>query len=275
MDEFIRRHHAALEGDIRRGLAQQQFQLYYQVQVDGRGHTVGAEALLRWPHPQRGMVPPNEFIHLAEDTGLIIPLGHWVLQTACTQLRLWSLQAHTRHLTLAVNVSARQFRQPEFADSVLQVLQDTGAPAHLLKLELTESLLVNDVEDTIAKMHALKMHGVGFSLDDFGTGYSSLSYLKRLPLEQLKIDQSFVQDLLSDPNDAAIARTVIALGHSLGLAVIAEGVETALHQEFLALAGCDAYQGYLFGRPMPVQAFEDGLLSSPRAGTMGAATSLF
>ncbi|MDR7377024.1 diguanylate cyclase (GGDEF)-like protein/PAS domain S-box-containing protein [Rhodoferax ferrireducens] len=265
----------ALEGDIRRGLAQQQFQLYYQVQVDGRGHTVGAEALLRWPHPQRGMVPPNEFIHLAEDTGLIIPLGHWVLQTACTQLRLWSLQTHTRHLTLAVNVSARQFRQPEFAESVLQVLQDTGAPAHLLKLELTESLLVNDVEDTIAKMHALKMHGVGFSLDDFGTGYSSLSYLKRLPLEQLKIDQSFVQDLLSDPNDAAIARTVIALGHSLGLAVIAEGVETALHQEFLALAGCDAYQGYLFGRPMPVQAFEDGLLSSPRAGTMGAATSLF
>ncbi len=249
----------ALEADIRRALQQQQFQLYYQLQVDALGQPVGAEALLRWPHPSRGMVPPNEFIPLAEDTGLILPLGHWVLQQACTQLHAWSLQAHTRHLALAVNVSARQFRQPDFVESVLQILQDTAAPARLLKLELTESLLVNDVEETIAKMLALRAQGVGFSLDDFGTGYSSLSYLKRLPLEQLKIDQSFVRDLLTDPNDAAIARTVITLGHSLGLAVIAEGVETDAQRGFLAAQGCDAYQGYLFSRPLPVQAFEQGL----------------
>jgi diguanylate cyclase (GGDEF)-like protein/PAS domain S-box-containing protein len=249
----------ALEADIRRALLLQQFQLYYQVQVDAQGLPVGAEALLRWQHPLRGMVPPNDFIPLAEDTGLILPLGHWVLQQACTQLYAWSQQAHTRQLTLAVNVSARQFRQPDFVASVLQVLDSTHAPARLLKLELTESLLVNDVEDTIAKMHALKVRGVGFSLDDFGTGYSSLSYLKRLPLDQLKIDQSFVRDLLTDANDAAIARTVITLGHSLGLAVIAEGVETAEHQTFLALAGCDAYQGYFFGRPVPHAEFERSL----------------
>lgn len=249
----------ALEADIRRALLLQQFQLYYQVQVDARGQPMDAEALLRWPHPHRGMVPPNEFIPLAEDTGLILPLGHWVLQQACTQLQVWSQQSETRHLTLAVNVSARQFRQPDFVASVLQVLQTTGAPARLLKLELTESLLVNDVEETIAKMRALKASGVGFSLDDFGTGYSSLSYLKRLPLEQLKIDQSFVRDLLTDTNDAAIARTVIALGHSLGLSVIAEGVETEAQHGFLAKQGCDAYQGYLFSRPLPVEAFDDWL----------------
>ncbi|BDT67772.1 hypothetical protein os1_19500 [Comamonadaceae bacterium OS-1] len=249
----------ALEADIRRALLVEQFQLYYQLQVDALGRPVGAEALLRWPHPVRGMVPPNEFIALAEDTGLILPLGLWVLQQACTQLHAWSLQAETQHLTLAVNVSARQFRQPDFVESVLRVLSSTAAPARLLKLELTESLLVNDVEETIAKMRSLKARGVGFSLDDFGTGYSSLSYLKRLPLEQLKIDQSFVRDLLTDPNDAAIARTVIALGHSLGLAVIAEGVETEAQRGFLAAQGCDAYQGYLFSRPLPVQDFEVGL----------------
>ncbi len=246
----------ALEADIRRALLLQQFQLYYQVQVDTQGLLVGAEALLRWLHPLRGMVPPNDFIPLAEDTSLILPLGHWVLQHACAQLHAWSQQADTRQLTLAVNVSARQFRQSDFVASVLQVLDSTQAPAHLLKLELTESLLVNDVEDTIAKMHALKARGVGFSLDDFGTGYSSLSYLKRLPLDQLKIDQSFVRDLLTDANDAAIARTVITLGHSLGLDVIAQGVETAEHQAFLALAGCDAYQGYFFGRPVPHAEFQ-------------------
>lgn len=245
----------ALEADLRRALVQQQFQLYYQVQVDAHGRPVGAEALLRWPHSLRGMVPPNEFIPLAEDTGLILPLGLWVLQQACTQLKVWSQHSDTQHLTLAVNVSARQFRQSDFVASVLQVLDNTGAAAHLLKLELTESLLVNDVEETIAKMRILKASGVGFSLDDFGTGYSSLSYLKRLPLEQLKIDQSFVRDLLTDPNDAAIARTVIALGHSLGLTVIAEGVETEAQRSFLATQGCDAYQGYLFSRPVPAQAF--------------------
>jgi len=246
----------AMEADIRRGLAQQQFQLYYQLQVDAEGQAVGAEVLLRWFHPVQGMVGPNKFIPVAEDTGLILPLGHWVLQTACTQLQLWSQNPRTQHLTLAVNVSVRQFRQPDFVASVIKILKDTAAPAHRLKLELTESLLVHDMEDTITKMHALKNLGLGFALDDFGTGYSSLSYLKRLPLDQLKIDRSFVNDLLTDPNDAVIAQTVITLGHSLGLAVIAEGVETAAQLDFLAQAGCDTYQGYLFGRPVPLLVFE-------------------
>ncbi|OYU33057.1 MAG: hypothetical protein CFE39_00420 [Comamonadaceae bacterium PBBC2] len=225
------------------------------------GDGTGAEVLLRWPHPQRGMVPPNEFITLAEDTGLILPLGNWVLETACHQLTQWAQNPSTAHMTLAVNVSARQFRQQDFVSYVLDLIQYTGANPRRLKLELTESMLVKDVEDTIAKMTALKVEGIGFSLDDFGTGYSSLSYLKRLPLDQLKIDQSFVRDLMTDPNDAAIARTVIALGHSLGLNVIAEGVETAEQRRFLAEQGCDAYQGYLFGRPMPIADLEQRLES--------------
>ncbi len=249
----------AMEADIRRGLAQQQFQLYFQLQVDTEGQAVGAEVLMRWFHPVLGMVGPNKFIPVAEDTGLILPLGHWVLHAACIQLKNWSQQARTQHLTLAVNVSARQFRQPDFVASVIKILKDTAAPAHRLKLELTESMLVNDMEDTITKMHALKDLGLGFALDDFGTGYSSLSYLKRLPLDQLKIDRSFVNDLMTDPNDAVIAQTVITLGHSLGLAVIAEGVETAAQQDFLAHAGCDTYQGYLFGRPVPLLVFEQTL----------------
>ena len=248
-----------LEADIRRGLAQQQFVLHYQSQVDRQGQVVGAEALLRWPHPQRGNVSPSEFIPLAEDSGLILPLGRWVLHAACTQLQLWSRSPLTQALSLAVNVSARQFRQVDFVEAVLHILQTTGAPAHRLKLELTESLLVDDVEETTDKMHALKAHGVGFSLDDFGTGYSSLTYLKRLPLDQLKIDQSFVQDLLTDPKDAAIARTVITLGHSLGLSVIAEGVETQEQQHFLEAERCDAYQGYFFGPPVPIADFEASL----------------
>ncbi|MFZ3220345.1 MAG: EAL domain-containing protein [Rhodoferax sp.] len=247
---------AALESDIRQGILKAQFQLYYQPQINRSGKAVGAEALLRWPHPTRGMVSPMEFIGLAEDTGLILPLGNWVMETACSQLAAWARQERMQHLTLAVNVSARQFRQQDFVPYVLDLLSYTGANPQRLKLELTESLLVNDVEDTIAKMTALREHGVGFSLDDFGTGYSSLSYLKRLPLDQLKIDQSFVRDLMTDPNDASIARTVITLGHSLGLTVIAEGVETAAQQDFLAQQGCDAYQGYLFGRPMPLAEFE-------------------
>ncbi|APW40682.1 hypothetical protein RD110_13365 [Rhodoferax koreense] len=248
----------SLESDIRRGLVEQQFTLHYQPQIDGSGRTVGAEALLRWQHPERGAISPAEFIPVAEETGLILPLGEWVLKTACAQLKAWSAYAATRALTLSVNVSARQFRQQDFAEHVLALVRsmeaDTGACR--LKIELTESLLLNDVEDTIAKMNLLKAHGVGFSLDDFGTGYSSLSYLKRLPLDQLKIDQSFVRDLLTDANDAAIARTVIALGHSLGLAVIAEGVETEAQRAFLSTQGCDGYQGYLFSRPLPAAAFD-------------------
>ena len=252
---------AALEGDIRQGILKNQFQIYFQPQINREGAATGAEVLLRWPHPVRGMVSPGEFIGLAEETGLILSLGQWVLETACIQLVAWANIPGLSHLTLSVNVSARQFRQQDFVDDVIGLLNYTGANPHRLKLELTESLLVKDVEGTIEKMTALQQHGVGFSLDDFGTGYSSLSYLKRLPLDQLKIDQSFVRDLMTDPNDAAIARTVIALGHSLGLAVIAEGVETAAQRDFLASQGCDAYQGYLFGRPMPIAEFERSLLA--------------
>jgi EAL domain-containing protein (putative c-di-GMP-specific phosphodiesterase class I) len=183
------------------------------------------------------------------------------METACAQLVTWADNPALAHLTLSVNVSARQFRQQDFVNDVVGLLNYTGANPRKLKLELTESLLVKDVEGTVEKMTALQSHGVGFSLDDFGTGYSSLSYLKRLPLDQLKIDQSFVRDLMTDANDASIARTVITLGHSLGLTVIAEGVETAAQRDFLALQGCDAYQGYLFGRPMPIMEFEKTLLA--------------
>jgi diguanylate cyclase (GGDEF)-like protein/PAS domain S-box-containing protein len=247
---------AAMEADLRHGLENREFFLHYQPQVDGHGHMFGAEALVRWQHPRRGPVSPAEFIPLAEETGLILPIGDWVLNTACTQLVAWGTRPERAHLTLAVNVSARQFRHPDFVEQVLAVLHQTGANPQKLKLELTESLLLDDVEDIIAKMTALKAHGVGFSLDDFGTGYSSLSYLKRLPLDQLKIDQSFVRDVLTDPDDAAIARTIVALAQSLRLDVIAEGVETEEQRDFLERNGCHAYQGYLFSRPLPLEAFE-------------------
>ncbi len=245
----------ALERELRRGLHNHQFLLHYQPQVDDCGRISGAEALLRWNHPHRGLVGPREFIALAEETGLIVSLGHWVLEEACHQLAKWSKNPVSAHLTLAVNVSARQFRHPDFVDQVLAILQHCGADPRLLKLELTESLLLDNVESTVEKMEALKAQGIGFALDDFGTGYSSLSYLKRLPLNQLKIDRSFVQDVLSNVNDAAIARTIVALGQSLGLPVIAEGVETTAQQTFLTLNGCLAFQGYLFGKPMPVEEF--------------------
>ena len=203
------------------------------------------------------MVSPAEFIPLAEETGLILPLGHWVLETACRQLARWAVRPGMAHLTLAVNVSPCQFRQPDFVEQVLAVLKNTGASPRQLKLELTESLMVDDVQEIIEKMLALKGKGVGFSLDDFGTGYSSLSYLKRMPLDQLKIDQSFVRDILIDANDAAIARTIVALAQSLGLGVIAEGVETEAQRDFLASSACHAYQGYLFSRPLPLAAFEE------------------
>ncbi|MEO8418945.1 MAG: EAL domain-containing protein [Methylophilaceae bacterium] len=252
---------AELEADLRRGLQLKQFILYYQPQVDFDGKMTGVEALLRWQHPNRGLVSPLEFIPIAEKIGLIVPLGHWVLETACAQLADWAARPEMAHLSLAVNVSARQFRHPEFVYQVLDVLQQTGADPLKLKLELTESLLLDNVEDTIAKMGALKAKGVGFSLDDFGTGYSSLSYLKRLPLDQLKIDKSFVKDVLTNPNDAVIARTIITLAHSLGLAVIAEGVETEAQRQFLASHGCHAYQGYLVSKPLPLDQIESFMLS--------------
>jgi predicted signal transduction protein with EAL and GGDEF domain len=245
-----------LEEDLRQALLEQQFSVHYQAQVDAESRIIGAEALLRWWHPTRGWVSPAEFIPKAEKTGLILPLGLWVLETACTQLALWASQPVMAELILAVNVSARQFHDSDFVDQVLATLDRTGAKAYLLKLELTESLLVTKVEDVIGKMQALKARGLQFALDDFGTGYSSLSYLKRLPLNQLKIDQSFVHNILSDPDDAAIARTVIALANSLELGVIAEGVETEAQRDLLSELGCYSYQGYLFSRPLPAQEFE-------------------
>jgi len=247
---------AELEQEIRISLSQKHFVLHYQPQAGKHGDITGVEALVRWQHPKRGLVPPMEFIPLAEETGLIIPLGQWILQTACERLALWMKQPETAGLTMAVNVSARQFRHADFVSQVLGVLTDTGANPERLKLELTESLLLDDVENTIAKMTALKARGVGFSLDDFGVGYSSLSYLKRLPLDQLKIDQSFVRDVLTDANDATIAHTIVTLGRTLGLAVIAEGVETEAQQDFLSNHGCDAYQGYLFSRPLSAEQLE-------------------
>jgi EAL domain-containing protein (putative c-di-GMP-specific phosphodiesterase class I) len=244
-----------MESDLREAIRANEFVLYYQIQVNQDGLPTGAEALLRWSHPKNGMVSPTMFIPLAEDTGLIIPLGKWVLNTACMQLKRWSQNPETAHLTLAVNVSQRQFHHPDFVTLVLSAIKRSGANPARLKLELTESILVEDVEATIAKMAMLKSKGIGFSLDDFGTGYSSLSYLKRLPLDQLKIDQSFVRDVFTDANDASIVRTIVALGQSLGLDVIAEGVETDAQRSFLAAQGCRAYQGYLFGRPVPIEEF--------------------
>jgi diguanylate cyclase (GGDEF)-like protein/PAS domain S-box-containing protein len=248
--------HALLEADLRNALRLEQFVLYYQAQVDDSGRLAGAEVLVRWQHPRRGLVPPNEFIPLCEETGLILPLGKWVLECACAQLAAWAERPDTRHLTLAVNVSAQQLRQANFVEQVLGLLDRSGADPKKLKLELTESQLMGNLEDTIAKMTALKAMGVSFALDDFGTGYSSLAYLKRLLLEKLKIDRSFVMDVLTDPNDAAIAKTIVALAQSLGLAVVAEGVETEEQREFLARIGCHAYQGFLFSRPVPLEEFE-------------------
>ena len=246
---------AALERDMRIGLAQGQFELYYQPQID-RGRITGAEALLRWRHPRDGFVSPAHFIPLAEETGLILPLGEWVLQVACGCLARWAAQPELAVLSLAVNVSPRQFHQGDFVAQVLAALASSGAQGHQLKLEMTEGLLLDDVEDTIEKMGQLKGYGVGFSLDDFGTGYSSLAYLKRLPLDQLKIDQTFVRDLPHAASDVAIVRTIVALGQSLGMEVIAEGVETEAQREFLERHHCHAWQGYLFSPPVPVAEFE-------------------
>ncbi len=247
---------AALERDLRLALQLNQFVLHYQPQVQRGGRVMGVEVLLRWLQPERGLVMPGDFIALAEETGLIVPLGAHVLELACRQLAQWANQPGMAHLTLSINVSTRQFQQDNFVAQVLDALERNGAAAQRLKLEITESLLITNVDEVIAKMTALKARGVGFSLDDFGTGYSSLSYLKRLPLDQLKIDQGFVRDILVDANDAAIARMVIVLAESLGLEVMAEGVETLEQQQALQAQGCHAYQGYLYSRPLSLQDFE-------------------
>jgi diguanylate cyclase (GGDEF)-like protein/PAS domain S-box-containing protein len=255
--------HATLQSDLRRGLRQGEFSLHYQPQVGRHGRMTGVEALLRWTHAGRGEVLPSEFIPAAEDGGLILPLGQWALETACEQLAVWSERPETAALSIAVNVSVRQFRHPEFVDLVMVALQNPKVSPHKLKLELTESLLADDMEVTISKMARLKGMGVTLALDDFGMGYSSLSMLKRLPLDQLKIDKSFVADILTDPNDAAIARTIVGLAQSLGLGVMAEGVETEAQRAFLAHHGCECYQGYLFSRPLPIEALEDFMQALP------------
>jgi diguanylate cyclase (GGDEF)-like protein/PAS domain S-box-containing protein len=241
---------AEIEAGIWRALEQQEFLLHYQPQIATDGSVIGVEALVRWRHPLRGMISPAQFIPLAEENGLILPLGRWVLETACAQLAAWASDPQRAHLTIALNVSARQFGQDDFVAEVLEVLELSGANPARLELELTESSLVIDVEKVVAKMDALKARGVGFSLDDFGTGYSSLAYLKRLPLDALKIDQGFVRDILIDPNDAAIARMIIVLADNLGLDVVAEGVESDEQRDYLAQQGCRNYQGYLFSRPL-------------------------
>ncbi len=245
-----------LEFDLRHALEQNQFTLHYQAQVDKQGYIYGAEVLLRWEHPQRGNISPAVFIPIAEESELILPIGKWVLQTVCQQLKTWEGNPLAQHLHLAANVSAKQFRQYDFVEHVVEILNNTGADSTKLKLELTESLVMHNVADTIEKMQKLKLHGVRFSMDDFGTGYSSLSQLKKLPLNQLKIDQSFVRDIMVDPNDAVIAQTIIGMGHNLGLNVIAEGVETDEQRKCLARIGCDAFQGYLFNKPAPLYEFE-------------------
>ncbi|MET0319686.1 MAG: EAL domain-containing protein [Duganella sp.] len=245
---------ADLAEALRHALPRGQLALHYQPIVDAAGMTCSMEALLRWNHPQRGSVPPDVFIALAEQSGLILALGQWVLEQACAQLARWGRCAASAGWTVAVNVSARQFRQPGFVPDVLAVLAAHGVAPGRLKLELTESMLLDDLDDVAAKMDALRQHGIGFALDDFGTGYCSLGYLKRLPLCQLKIDRSFVQDVLSNAHDAAIVRAILALAHSLGLDVVAEGVETAAQQGFLVACGCRYFQGYLFGRPAPARA---------------------
>jgi len=248
--------HVALEKDLRLALKEDQFILYYQPQVHHSGQIIGAEVLIRWQHPLRGLVSPAEFIPLAEETGLILAIGQWVMETACEQIKIWGTNEHTQHLQLAVNVSARQFHQADFVAQVSQILNVVGINPRMLKLELTESLVLDDIDDTILKMNTLRKIGVCFSMDDFGTGYSSLSSLKKLPLDQLKIDQNFVRDISIDLDDAIIVETIIAMANKLNMEVIAEGVETEAQRTFLEQHDCQLFQGYLFGKPVPIEQFE-------------------
>lgn len=247
---------SSLESELRHALGRQELRLYYQIQVDNERRAIGAEALLRWIHPERGLILPEQFIPLAEKTGLIVPIGLWVLQTACAQLKDWAGNPATSSLQLALNASALELRQPDFVEKVQQAIFSTGINPALLKIELTESLLIDNLIDTVTKMNALKALGISFSMDDFGTAYSSLAYLKQLPLDQLKIDQSFIRDLSDNSSNAALVQAIILMGRTFGLDVIAEGVEDEVQLAFLNLHGCHAYQGYLFSRPLPLAEFE-------------------
>lgn len=253
---------ASIESDLRKALRDRQFQLHYQTQVDDSNRPYGAEALIRWIHPERGMIPPLQFIPLAEETGLILPIGKWVLDTACAQLKAWQLDTLTRDLILSVNISSKQFRQADFVAQIQAAVRQHAIDATRLKLEITESMLLENIDGVVTTMNALKAIGIRFSLDDFGTGFSSLQYLKRLPLDQIKIDQSFVRDLTIDSNDRAIVRTIIAMARSLKLDVIAEGVETEEQRQLLLNKGCSHFQGNLFGEPIPIEQFE-ALLMDP------------
>lgn len=252
-----------LEAELREAISQQQLRLHYQVQVDHTGRPFGAEVLLRWHHPQRGVISPLEFISVAETSGLIIEMGIWVLDQACAQIACWQQSPKTRELSLSVNISARQFRQADFVDMVKTCIQRHRINPNALRLELTESLLLENVDDAVRIMEELSQLGIQFSLDDFGTGYSSLQYLKKLPLYQLKIDRSFVNDIVNDSHDRTIVRTIIAMAQSMYLNVIAEGVETQAQLELLLNNGCRRYQGFLFGKPMPIEAFNEWLLTQP------------
>ncbi|MBV8617409.1 MAG: EAL domain-containing protein [Curvibacter sp.] len=266
---------STLENELRLALRLDQFALYFQPQVDAVGAVTGSEALLRWQHPDRGLILPGEFIAMAEENGLILKLGQWVLEAACTQLAQWQARPATQALSLAVNVSARQFHGPQFVEQVRESLMRTGTDPHRLKLELTESLLLSNVDETAARMRQLKKLGVQISLDDFGTGYSSLAYLKKLPLDQLKIDRTFIHDIFNDPNDVAIVKTIIALSHSLKLDVVAEGVETSDQHRLLQGLQCTAFQGYLFARPAPLQEFESWLAQPSGTAEEDLAGDLF
>ncbi|MDO9304080.1 MAG: EAL domain-containing protein [Sulfuricurvum sp.] len=249
----------ALESELNIAIMQEQFRLYYQPQVDSKGHVKSLEALIRWSHPQRGLVAPDDFIHLAEETGLILTIGKWVMETACSQLKQWETHPHTSALKIAVNVSAKEFRQSDYVAQVERIIKASRINPLLLKLELTESIVIENMEDTIEKMNALKLLGITFSMDDFGTGFSSLAYLAQLPLTQLKIDKSFVDNIPGTKNNEMITRTIITMGHGLEMHVIAEGVETQAQREFLEANGCTAYQGYLFSRPLPITELEEFL----------------
>jgi predicted signal transduction protein with EAL and GGDEF domain len=249
-------YRVALETDLRRALAENQFRLYYQPQVCRKGNIIGAEALIRWNHPQREMLSPFDFITLAEESDLILPIGQWVLEMACAQIKKWEGSYHTQHLQLAVNVSAKQFHQADFVDQVTQIMHRSAINPERLKLELTETLLLDNIDNTILKMKTLREIGVHFSMDDFGTGYSSLSYLTQLPFNQIKIDQSFVRNINVKTTDAVIVQTIIGMGNNLGMEVIAEGVETEVQRDFLKHHNCSVFQGFLFSKPVPIEQFE-------------------
>ncbi|MGZ8303547.1 MAG: putative bifunctional diguanylate cyclase/phosphodiesterase [Telluria sp.] len=254
--QFAVESRAALEADLRSAVSGGQLRLHYQIQVDASQRVLGAEALVRWEHPRKGIVPPAQFIPIAEESALILEIGGWVLDTACAQLAHWHRNPALRHLTLSVNVSARQFRQADFVDMMRQMLERHPFDVSRLKLELTESMVLSDVADVVMRMNALRALGVNLSMDDFGTGHSSLACLKKLPLDQLKIDQSFVCDVTTDKADAGMVKTILDLARNFNLQAIAEGVETEGQRDFLRQHGCEAYQGYLFGKPMPIEAFE-------------------